>query len=94
MPLFIGPFGPGAGASPTSGATGAVFVPSVTTPAWTKFALSVATQRFNRAYAQDPTLSPINYVNVITRVQTQYPAWTIGTGCAVYVASHTTEALA
>lgn len=90
MPVFIGPLGPGA--TPLSGSTGGIVVPSVTTPAWSRFGLSVATQVFVRAYGQDVTLSPTNYVNVIARVQSQYPGFVVGTGSAVYIASHLTEA--
>ena len=92
MPMFIGPL-IGPGATPLSGSTGGLVVPSVTTPAWTKYALSIATQRFARAFGQDPSLNITNYVNVISRVQSQYPAFVVGTGCGVYIASNLTEAV-
>ena len=91
MPLIIGPFGPGA--TPLPGSTGTVVTAPVVTPAWTKFSLSLATQRFARAYGQDPTQNAANYVNVVSRVQSEYPAFVIGTGSGVYVASHLTEAV-
>ena len=95
MPLYIGPFGPGA--TPLPGSTGTIVTAPVITPAWTRFSLaqtgSTTTQRFNRAFGQDPTQSTINYVNVISRIQSQYPAFVVGTGNAVYIASHMTEAV-
>jgi hypothetical protein len=68
-------------------------VPSVVTPAWSRFARSISTQVFVRAFGQDPTKSPTNYVNVIARVQSQYPGFVVGTGSAVYINSHLTMAV-
>jgi len=95
LPLYIGPLGPGA--TPLPGSTGTIVTPPVIKPAWTRFSLaqsgSATTQRFARAFGQNPALSATNYVNVISRIQSQYPAFVVGTGSGVYIASHLTEAV-